>query len=109
MSQIRELAEFAQFLSVNASSSNVSLNTSALTVGNVTISNSSIITTTAELSTTATTGFLYIPTCNGTPTGIPTSFTGTVPIVLDTANNKLYFYFDGWKTVVPSNTLVWGT
>ena len=109
MSQIRELAELAQFLSVNTSSSNVSLNASALSIGHVTISNSSIISTTTELNTAATDGFLYIPTCNGTPTGIPTSFTGTVPIVLDTANNKLYFYFNGWKTVVPSNTLVWGT
>lgn len=57
---------------------------------------SNIVTSTAALSTTATDGFLYIPTCAGTPTGTPTSKTGTVPIVFDTTNNKLYIYDGSW-------------
>lgn len=50
------------------------------------------------LATTATDGFLYIPTCAGTPTGVPTSFSGRVPIVYDTTNNKIAVYSGGaWK------------
>lgn len=52
---------------------------------------------TAALATTATDGFLYIPTCPGAPTGVPTSKTGLGPLVYDSTNNKLYFYNGGWK------------
>jgi hypothetical protein len=56
----------------------------------------------AALATTATNGFLYVPTCAGTPTGIPTGITGAVPIVVDTTNNKLYFYSTGvWRDAGP--------
>jgi len=50
----------------------------------------------AALATNATNGFLYIPTCAGTPTGVPTAQTGTVAMVFDTTNNKLYIYDGGW-------------
>ena len=54
------------------------------------------------LSTTATDGFLYVPTCAGTPTGTPTAQTGTVPIVVDTSANKLYFYSGAaWRDAGP--------
>jgi len=54
------------------------------------------------LTTTATNGFLYVPTCAGTPTGTPTAITGMVPIVVDTTNNKLYFYSTGvWRDAGP--------
>jgi hypothetical protein len=54
------------------------------------------------LATTATNGFLYVPTCAGTPTGTPTAITGMVPIVVDTTNNKLYFYSTGvWRDAGP--------
>ena len=57
---------------------------------------------TAALATTATDGFLYVPTCAGTPTGTPTTQTGTAPIVIDTTNNKLYFYSGGqWRDAGP--------
>jgi hypothetical protein len=57
---------------------------------------------TAALATTATDGFLYVPTCAGTPTGTPTTQTGTAPIVVDTTNNKLYFYSGGqWRDAGP--------
>jgi hypothetical protein len=54
------------------------------------------------LATTATDGFLYVPTCAGTPTGVPTSITGMAPIVVNTTNNKLYFYSGGsWRDAGP--------
>jgi hypothetical protein len=53
----------------------------------------------SALATTATGGFTCIPTCAGTPTGTPASIpTGTVPMVFDTTNLKLYVYTGGaWK------------
>jgi hypothetical protein len=57
---------------------------------------------TAALATTATNGFLYVPTCAGLPTGIPTAITGLAPIVVDSTNNKLYFYSGGaWRDAGP--------
>lgn len=54
------------------------------------------------LATNATDGFLYVPTCAGTPTGVPTSLTGFAPIVVNTTNNKLYFYSGGsWRDAGP--------
>jgi hypothetical protein len=56
----------------------------------------------AALATTATDGFLYVPTCAGTPTGTPTTITGMAPIVVNTTNNKLYFYSGGaWRDAGP--------
>jgi hypothetical protein len=56
----------------------------------------------AAIATTATDGFLYVSTCAGTPTGTPTSYTGRAPIVVDTTNNKLYFYSGGaWRDAGP--------
>ncbi len=55
-----------------------------------------------SLATSATDGFLYVPTCAGTPTGTPTAITGMAPIVVDTTNNKLYFYSTGvWRDAGP--------
>ena len=57
---------------------------------------------TAALATTATDGFVHVPGCAGAPTGVPTAFTGRVPIVVDTTNNKLYFYSGGaWRDAGP--------
>jgi hypothetical protein len=54
------------------------------------------------LATTATNGFLYVPTCAGVPTGVPTAITGMAPIVVNTTNNKLYFYSGGaWRDAGP--------
>jgi hypothetical protein len=56
----------------------------------------------AALATTATDGFLYVPTCAGTPTGTPTAITGMAPVAVDTTNNKLYFYSTGvWRDAGP--------
>ena len=52
------------------------------------------------LATNATNGFLYIPTCAGTPTGTPTAKTGLAPMVVDSTNNKLYVYIGGaWQAM----------
>lgn len=51
------------------------------------------------LTTTATDGFLYLPSSNGPPTGVPTSQTGCIAFQYDRANNKLYAYNGGWKSV----------
>ncbi len=56
-----------------------------------------VIVNTAAIATNATDGFLYIPTCAGTPTGAPTSYTGRIPLVYDSSNNFLYVYNSGWK------------
>lgn len=54
------------------------------------------------IATNATSGFVYVPGCAGTPTGTPTAYTGRVPIVVDTTNNKLYFYSGGaWRDAGP--------
>jgi hypothetical protein len=65
-------------------------------------SSGNVVINTAAIATTATNGFLYVPSCAGTPTGTPTTFTGRVPIVVDTTNNKLYFYSSGqWRDAGP--------
>lgn len=52
----------------------------------------SVVLTSGSVSTSATDGFVYIPTVAGTPTGTPTAQTGRVPLVYDTAGNKLCVY-----------------
>jgi len=60
----------------------------------------SIVCKTAALLTTATDGFLYIPSCAGAATGVPTAQTGTIPMVYDSTGNNLSVYNGGvWKTV----------
>lgn len=55
-----------------------------------------------SLGTTATDGFLYVPTCAGTPTGVPSTITGYAPVVVDTTNNRWYFYSTGaWRNAGP--------
>ena len=45
----------------------------------------------ASLATTATDGFLCIPTCSGAPTGVTSAIPpGECPLVFDTLNNRLY-------------------
>lgn len=56
----------------------------------------------AALATNATDGFLYIPSCAGAPTGVPTSYTGKVAMVYDTANEALYVYNGGWVSTTLS-------
>lgn len=83
-----------------AGSSGASLNTATARItadspGNVVIGP-------AAIATNATDGFLYVPAGAGTPTGAPTSYTGRVPIYVDSTNHKLYFYSGGaWRDAGP--------
>ena len=62
----------------------------------------------AALATNATSGFLYIPSCAGTPTGTPEAQTGTVAMVYDSTNDKLYIYDGGWlRAQVAGVDAVW--
>ena len=55
----------------------------------------------AANATTAVDGYVYVGSCAGTPTGVPTAFTGANAITVDTSNNLMYFYSGGsWR---PSN------
>jgi hypothetical protein len=52
------------------------------------------------LATTAQTGFGFLPTCAGAPTGVPIAKPGFVPAVFDTTNRKLWVYSGGaWRGV----------
>ena len=63
-------------------------------------STAGVVCANAALATTATTGFLYVPTCAGTPTGVPVTETGTVAMIYDTTANKIWFYNGSWRGVV---------
>lgn len=52
------------------------------------------------LARTATSGFGFLPTMAGAPTGVPQALSGFVPCVFDTTNNKLWIYNGVWKGVV---------
>lgn len=71
-------------------------NTQRLVVTNL---GSVIIGAGSALATTATDGFLYMPSGAGAPTGVPTAQTGTVPFYYDTTTHKIWIYDAGWKGV----------
>ena len=55
-----------------------------------------------SLSVSATTGFAYIPTCQGVPTGTPETQTGLTAFVADVTNYRLYFWAGGaWRNAGP--------
>lgn len=58
-----------------------------------------IVVGSGALSTSATDKFIYGATCAGTPTGVPTSYTGRAASIYDSTNNKWYVYNSGWKFV----------
>lgn len=62
----------------------------------------SIVVGNAALATSVVDGFLYIPSCAGTPTGVPTSYSGRVPMVFDSTNDILYIYRGAWKKATAS-------
>jgi hypothetical protein len=50
------------------------------------------------LATTATGGFIQIPTCAGPPTGVPTEASLGATMVFDTTGNKLWIYNGSWRS-----------
>jgi hypothetical protein len=84
------------------SSSNLRMYANGAERARITAAGSVVAGGSVALATTATDGFLYVPTCAGTPTGTPTAITGMAPIVVNTTNNKLYFYSGGaWRDAGP--------
>lgn len=67
----------------------------------------STVLNTAALAANATDGFLYIASCAGTPTGVPTAFTGRVAQIYDTTNNKFAIYNGAWM-LIPTYTQATG-
>ncbi|KKL03909.1 hypothetical protein LCGC14_2621410 [marine sediment metagenome] len=59
----------------------------------------SIVCQAAALATNATTGFLYIPTSAGAPSGTPEAHVGVVAMQFDTTNDNLYVYDGAWIKV----------
>jgi len=59
----------------------------------------SVVCNSAAIATNATDGFLYVPSCAGTPTGTPTTNTGSIATVYDTSANKIWFYNGSWRGV----------
>ena len=59
----------------------------------------SIVCSGAALPTDAAGGFLYVPSCEGRPTGTPARESGTVPIVYDTQADVLYAYHGRWRAL----------
>jgi len=50
------------------------------------------------LATTATSGFVNLPSATGVPTGTPATIpTGQIPIVVDSTDDRLYFRNASWK------------
>lgn len=71
----------------------------------------SIVMGSAAIATNSTDGFLYLASGAGTPTGTPTTFTGRVPMYIDTTNSQLWLYLGGaWKqpkTPAAAATITW--
>lgn len=70
----------------------------------------SVVVGNQALATTATEGFLYIPTCAGTPTGVPTTRAGRIAMIYDTTNHQFWFYDGAWlqpKTPAAAAIITW--
>jgi hypothetical protein len=71
--------------------------------------NDSVIIRRSALATSATDGFLYITSSNGTPTGVPTTQTGAVPITVDYAADDIFIRgvtSSGWLRIRTVNSAV---
>lgn len=76
------------------------LNAGGVTAVSCYVTGSVVVGNYAPIATNATGGFLYIPTCPGIPTGTPTAYNGTSPLVINSTNNKMYFYSGGaWNAL----------
>lgn len=61
------------------------------------VGNSNSIINSDPIATSATDGFLHIPSCNGLPTGTPTGYGSAIPMVYDTSSNSPWFYNGSWQ------------
>jgi hypothetical protein len=83
-------------------SSNSSGGAASLTVHG----NRNIVPGSAALATNATTGFVYTQTCNGPPTGVPTTYTGRSATVFDTRSNVQYVHNGSWMPILPTGVVL---
>lgn len=62
-------------------------------------------------TTSKTADFVYFPTTAGTPTGVPSNtYSGSIPMVLDSTNNILYAYVSGaWTSPTRATGVTNGT
>lgn len=59
----------------------------------------SVVVGTSALAPSASDGFLYVPSCAGVPTGLPTTHGASVPLVYDTQSHRLYaFAGNAWRS-----------
>lgn len=77
----------------------ISIGTSTTERARFDVDGNFIVGTTALL-TTATNGFVYTSAMPGGPSGVPTSYTGRVPMVFDSTNYKLFAYMGAqWREI----------
>jgi hypothetical protein len=56
--------------------------------------------TQSVLPNNSTSGFVYVPSLIGAPTGVPVNFAGSVPLCVDGPGQRLYVYCNGaWRSV----------
>ena len=68
----------------------------------------SVVLGAGALATTATDGFVYMPTAPGEPTGVPTTHLGRAPVMVDSAANVMWFYSGGaWREVGATVDYTW--
>jgi hypothetical protein len=104
--EIRRLWEYLYYLEGRAGP--ITLRDALVTLGGITSGasltsgtslkvNTDAVLSGAALSTSATSGFTYLPSTAGVPTGVPNVQSGTVATVYDTTNNRLGVYNNGWR------------
>jgi hypothetical protein len=95
-------AAFAGNPAINPGSANLQVTNAGTLVFEVDSNNNVVLAGTGSaLATTATSGFSYLPSCAGVPTGTPgLSLTGAVPMVVNSTGTALYAYIAGaWSNL----------
>jgi hypothetical protein len=82
---------------ISGASRDVIITTNGTAPGLTVARTNNVVVGSAALATNATDGFIYMPTCAGTPTGVPTAFTGRIAWCYDSTNNIIYLYNGAWK------------
>lgn len=65
----------------------------------MTVGGGSVFGRLADIATNATDGFMYVPTCAGTPTGTPATVAGHKAMIWDRTNKKLYIHDGSWNAM----------
>lgn len=92
-------AQLASVISDETGSGPLVFGTAPTLTGNVSLGSGAV-------ATDATSGFPYISTTTGTPTGTPSSISGYVPVVYDTTNDKAWIYNSSWKVLFDVKSMI---